>query len=188
MNRSQASEAHQYMYLILKQAPNSRKILGGWVRERERERQRETWAALFLTSLSGNLSPHRSTHAGERVLSPGKRHRLLDALDQEQRDVIDAVLDGRNVFFTGKAGTGKSYLLRTLLQVIPVKGKIDLDVPMHVPSRNHPPYPTHLVNPRSLQQYHHVTIPCSYKKMSLWSAQTKVFTTPSTKPALHLYE
>jgi phosphate starvation-inducible protein PhoH len=60
--------------------------------------------------------------AGERALSPGKRHRLLDALDAEQREVLDAVLEGRNVFFTGKAGTGKSFLLRTLLQVIPVKG------------------------------------------------------------------
>ena len=63
-----------------------------------------------------------SAAAGERVLSPGKRHRLLDALDAEQREVLDAVREGRNVFFTGKAGTGKSFLLRKLLQVLPVKG------------------------------------------------------------------
>lgn len=36
-------------------------------------------------------------------------------LSAEQRSVIDTVLQGRNVFFTGNAGTGKSFLLRRIV-------------------------------------------------------------------------
>ncbi|CAN0226946.1 unnamed protein product, partial [Ectocarpus sp. 8 AP-2014] len=39
-------------------------------------------------------------------------------LCEEQRHVIDLVLKGKSVFFTGAAGTGKSFLLKKLHQVL----------------------------------------------------------------------
>lgn len=42
-----------------------------------------------------------------------------DPLDVEQKDVLDACLSGRNVFFTGSAGTGKSYLLKKIIGALP---------------------------------------------------------------------
>lgn len=40
-------------------------------------------------------------------------------LTMEQKAAVGAVLAGRSVFFTGSAGTGKSYLLRHLLSALP---------------------------------------------------------------------
>ncbi|KAI5967629.1 RRM3 [Candida margitis] len=42
-------------------------------------------------------------------------------LSAEQRKVIDSVVAGRNVFYTGSAGTGKSVVLRELVRIL--KGK-----------------------------------------------------------------
>lgn len=42
----------------------------------------------------------------------------IDTLSEEQRKVCEAVLDGENVFFTGGAGTGKSFLLQQLLKLL----------------------------------------------------------------------
>jgi hypothetical protein len=38
--------------------------------------------------------------------------------------VLDAVLAGKNVFFTGNAGTGKSFLLRKILDALPKEGTV----------------------------------------------------------------
>ncbi|UYV67302.1 PIF1 [Cordylochernes scorpioides] len=40
-------------------------------------------------------------------------------LTEEQRQVLSAVLSGKNVFFTGSAGTGKSFLLRQVIAALP---------------------------------------------------------------------
>ncbi|XP_070562852.1 ATP-dependent DNA helicase PIF1-like [Ptychodera flava] len=40
-------------------------------------------------------------------------------LSQEQCEVLKAVLDGQNVFFTGSAGTGKSFLLKRIIGALP---------------------------------------------------------------------
>ncbi|XP_061488611.1 ATP-dependent DNA helicase PIF1 isoform X2 [Rhineura floridana] len=40
-------------------------------------------------------------------------------LSQEQSMVLNAVLSGKNVFFTGSAGTGKSYLLKRIVASLP---------------------------------------------------------------------
>lgn len=57
-------------------------------------------------------------------LSEAKKNKLLTCLSAEQRAVFDAVLSGQNVFFTGKAGTGKSFLLQTLIQALPTQGTV----------------------------------------------------------------
>ncbi|XP_044759839.1 ATP-dependent DNA helicase PIF1 [Coccinella septempunctata] len=40
-------------------------------------------------------------------------------LDLEQKEVLEACLSGQNIFFTGSAGTGKSYLLRKIIGALP---------------------------------------------------------------------
>ncbi|XP_043480686.1 ATP-dependent DNA helicase PIF1 [Leptopilina heterotoma] len=40
-------------------------------------------------------------------------------MTEEQKNVLDAILAGRNVFFTGSAGTGKSYLLKKIINALP---------------------------------------------------------------------
>ena len=42
-----------------------------------------------------------------------------EILTIEQKEVLDACLSGRNVFFTGSAGTGKSFLLRKIIAALP---------------------------------------------------------------------
>lgn len=42
-----------------------------------------------------------------------------EPLDIEQREVMDACLGKHNVFFTGSAGTGKSYLLKRIIAALP---------------------------------------------------------------------
>lgn len=45
-------------------------------------------------------------------------------LNDEQNQVLKACLDGRNIFFTGSAGTGKSYLLKHIISVLPPDGTV----------------------------------------------------------------
>jgi ATP-dependent DNA helicase PIF1 len=42
----------------------------------------------------------------------------LDDLDDDQRGVLDRVLAGHNVFFTGSAGTGKTHLLTRIVRAL----------------------------------------------------------------------
>ncbi|KAF0700676.1 Aste57867_8854 [Aphanomyces stellatus] len=45
-------------------------------------------------------------------------------LTPEQSQVVQAILDRQNVFFTGRAGTGKSFLLRHIQRILPPAGLI----------------------------------------------------------------
>ena len=44
---------------------------------------------------------------------------LLVQLTDEQKRVLDAIRQGKNVFFTGSGGSGKSFLLRIIKQYLP---------------------------------------------------------------------
>eukprot|EP00760_Papus_ankaliazontas_P010470 PhM_4_TR14284/c0_g2_i1/m.86281/K15255/PIF1; ATP-dependent DNA helicase PIF1 len=46
-------------------------------------------------------------------------HHLLYPLSLQQREVLRAVKEGKNVFISGSAGTGKSYLLRAIIAALP---------------------------------------------------------------------
>lgn len=49
---------------------------------------------------------------------------LLDSLTPEQRKAYDLVEEGKSIFLTGPGGTGKSFLLKTMYEMIPDrKGK-----------------------------------------------------------------
>lgn len=60
------------------------------------------------TKCSARPSP--SSQEAELTLSP------------EQQGVLDMVLEGKNVFFTGPAGTGKTRLLQAIVSALPAKG------------------------------------------------------------------
>jgi ATP-dependent DNA helicase PIF1 len=51
---------------------------------------------------------------------PSNEDKLL-ALNKTQREAYDSVALGNNVFITGPGGTGKSFLMRTLFDVLPKK-------------------------------------------------------------------
>lgn len=48
-------------------------------------------------------------------ISPSKLIVQPVKLNKEQMSVLEAVLRGRNIFFTGSAGTGKSFLLKRII-------------------------------------------------------------------------
>lgn len=61
---------------------------------------------------------------GQETPRQGKKSRMSlplgpSPLTQEQKEVLNAALSGKNVFFTGSAGTGKSYLLRRIIGALP---------------------------------------------------------------------
>lgn len=45
-------------------------------------------------------------------------------LNDEQNEVLRMCLNGKNTFFTGSAGTGKSFLLRKIISVLPPDGTV----------------------------------------------------------------
>ena len=48
----------------------------------------------------------------------------MQNLNDEQKGVLDACINGRNVFFTGSAGTGKSFLLKKIIATLPPDGTV----------------------------------------------------------------
>ncbi|XP_068605027.1 ATP-dependent DNA helicase PIF1 [Brachionichthys hirsutus] len=63
-----------------------------------------------------NFSPVKANPSKKPILSLSSRK-----LSKEQEAVLSAVLSGKNVFFTGSAGTGKSFLLRRIMGSLPPK-------------------------------------------------------------------
>ncbi|XP_054268590.1 ATP-dependent DNA helicase PIF1-like [Macrosteles quadrilineatus] len=63
-------------------------------------------------------SKQKSKHSTSNVQAAKKRcveSLLTEKLTDEQQRVVDAVMRGKNIFFTGSAGTGKSFLLRHII-------------------------------------------------------------------------
>ncbi|KAF2077397.1 hypothetical protein CYY_001325 [Polysphondylium violaceum] len=46
---------------------------------------------------------------------------ISTSLSPEQRDILQLVLEGNNVFFTGSAGTGKSFLLKEMVRILKLR-------------------------------------------------------------------
>jgi hypothetical protein len=57
---------------------------------------------------------------GRALLDPD--HEALDCLSQSQRQVVRALLDGRNIFLTGRAGSGKSRTLQAVIAAMDAMG------------------------------------------------------------------
>lgn len=71
-------------------------------------------------------TPKRCKRDESMAGGPRKRLHISSTLQTnltaEQLEVIKAVRSARNVFFTGSAGTGKTFLLRKLLGILPPEG------------------------------------------------------------------
>ncbi len=57
---------------------------------------------------AGGAKKELGVAPGETPMAPWKPN---PACSDEQREVLDEVMDNKNVFFTGSAGVGKSFLL-----------------------------------------------------------------------------
>ena len=49
---------------------------------------------------------------------------LMNTLNDEQLKVLNACITGKSVFFTGSAGTGKSFMLRKIISELPPEGTV----------------------------------------------------------------
>lgn len=56
--------------------------------------------------------------APKKLYSPSPLS-VTSNLNEEQQKVLDACLSGKNIFFTGSAGTGKSFLLKRIVSALP---------------------------------------------------------------------
>lgn len=67
-------------------------------------------------SAKGNLM--KKANVEQKIVDIEPQIRLND----EQNEVLRACINGKNVFFTGSAGTGKSFLLKKIISVLPPDG------------------------------------------------------------------
>ncbi|KAK1229817.1 hypothetical protein PQX77_007120, partial [Marasmius sp. AFHP31] len=66
--------------------------------------------------------PQSPSTTQPETLTPGKADPII-TLSPEQAKVLELVKQGKNVFYTGSAGTGKSVLLREIIQWFNQSGK-----------------------------------------------------------------
>ncbi|CDZ97321.1 DNA helicase PIF1/RRM3 [Phaffia rhodozyma] len=74
------------------------------------------------TSATYELSPSPSLSLCDLTLTD-ESEALQSKLSSEQRDVLRLVLDGESVFFSGPAGTGKSFLLKEIIRQLQDRGQ-----------------------------------------------------------------
>ncbi|PVG03340.1 hypothetical protein CPB86DRAFT_443478 [Serendipita vermifera] len=60
--------------------------------------------------------PTNQSVSGTATVNTKKPVAELVELSNQQKEILDVVMDGKNVFFTGSAGTGKSVLLRSIIK------------------------------------------------------------------------
>ena len=72
---------------------------------------------------SGGHSSIFGLHSGQ-IAAHGSESSSGDSLNAEQQQILDAVLSGQSVFFTGSAGTGKSFLLRHCIERLLDSGRV----------------------------------------------------------------
>ena len=88
-------------------------------KEEEEEEEEET-EAMHLSPRPFKIKEDTENAAehvkAARTTGTGTKDMMIPQLSEGQRVVLDAVESGTNVFFTGSAGTGKSYLINTIVR------------------------------------------------------------------------
>lgn len=91
---------------------------------RERAARGEGFLEMYGLMKKSTISFTSVPDAAGGIESPSSEYaQRLNSLSDEQRRLIDFVDRGANVFFTGSAGTGKSYTLQTIVEHLKRKGK-----------------------------------------------------------------
>ena len=89
-------------------------------------------ASIFKTkAATPGTAPTPSGPSAGLTLSEARTN-FEERMNAEQKAVVSAILDGRNVFFHGAAGTGKSFVLQTavaLLRGDPSRGAVAITAP-----------------------------------------------------------
>jgi DNA replication protein DnaC len=76
----------------------------------------------YQRKLQASRSPVETGVNADKPTHQETTLRMRDKLSDEQRTVLDLVLkQGKSVFFTGPAGTGKSFLLRKIIEGLSIK-------------------------------------------------------------------
>ena len=96
------------------------------------------------SSLQQPLSPGREQHSSQRAVPASSTgiNPLLSAepeppLHQEQEDVVQRIMQGHNVFYTGSAGVGKSTVLKNFVcQLEQQQKKVDIIAPSGIAALN----------------------------------------------------
>jgi hypothetical protein len=78
----------------------------------------EAFNHLSVTSPASHVSPPRPSRL--------KKHRGFPDCSPEQNDVLSLVARGENVFFTGSAGVGKSFIIRKMKEMLKDAGMVEL--------------------------------------------------------------
>ncbi|XP_055919568.1 ATP-dependent DNA helicase PIF1 [Eupeodes corollae] len=69
-------------------------------------------------------SGENSAPAAKKLYQPSPLTEESVKLCQEQTEVLQACVAGKNIFFTGSAGTGKSFLLKKIISALPPDGTV----------------------------------------------------------------
>ncbi|XP_042905170.1 ATP-dependent DNA helicase PIF1 [Parasteatoda tepidariorum] len=77
--------------------------------------KQSTWPQTPKAAKRKHENCGQENNTPNRKIAPIARPIASRLLTNEQKHVLSAVLSGRNVFFTGSAGTGKSFLLKRIL-------------------------------------------------------------------------
>lgn len=77
-----------------------------------------------ITTPSPSAVKKRKRSADQDTWKPATAKKLYEnptigQITEEQSRILDAVVSGKNVFFTGSAGTGKSFLLKKIIAALP---------------------------------------------------------------------
>ncbi|XP_076285500.1 pif1 DNA helicase [Lasioglossum baleicum] len=78
-------------------------------------------ATITTPSPSNARKRKRMDENGSKLVTGKKLYENPTAgeITEEQKRILDAVLGGKNLFFTGSAGTGKSFLLKKIIAALP---------------------------------------------------------------------
>lgn len=76
------------------------------------------------TAEDGNAVKKPNVAAKRAINTASEAAEPMIRLNDEQNQVLKACLDGKNIFFTGSAGTGKSFLLKKIISVLPPDGTV----------------------------------------------------------------